>query len=325
MKFACMSCSAKYAVPDERVEGAGSAGLRIRCSRCRAIMVVSSSHASLAPDTDDDTKELRRPRAHRPSEVSAELLSSTEGAVPAQLSASGVFRPLPGVQREVTGFFLPELDELRGAHQRLFYAAIEGRPRGPFTAQELITLAERGKVRDSTAVWRPGFAGWTRVKNGKADTAEDLTWLREVVVARRMREQEVEAQRLAQVRGMPSVALVRTRSRRAAETPSTIPGMPPPLPEDADDGQGRSDDPRAGRDDPFLALAMGTATDGPSLSQMIEHGPRRLTTTVRPPRPTWPWMIASVVAGTIIGGVVLFELARSGLLSKAALALLSAG
>ena len=49
MKLACMTCSSRYDIPDARLDAAGRNGLRVRCAKCRAIMVVTAPGA-----TDDD-------------------------------------------------------------------------------------------------------------------------------------------------------------------------------------------------------------------------------------------------------------------------------
>lgn len=277
MKFGCMTCTAKYDIPDERVRRAGGDGLRIRCTRCRAIMVVSeSTRMPMAPvlelrGDDEPTKNAlprvtaspsldpavsappaavapasAQPEPQQPFpspdtsvEQQAALLPSMPdmAGVPAALSASGVFRPIPGVHRQVTGFFFPELEELRGeARQlqssRLWYAAIQNRPRGPFAASEMIELAEKGKIRDATLVWRPGLSSWRKVRQGgEAGTAEDLSWLRKPVLARKLRE--IEARERAQQAGtIPAVQLTRTSVGGAQPSWSGGgTGLPPPLPE----------------------------------------------------------------------------------------------
>ena len=215
MKFACLSCGAKYSVPDGRLSDAGAEGLRVRCSRCRAIMVVADSQAalqgaSLQALTDDISVDGAAPlstyeriptrsmRITRAMEAQPGLTASMQdAAIPATLSASGLFRPLPGVHREVTGMYFPNLEEITRdgtvVTGRVWYAAVDHRPRGPFSASEMIGLAEKGKIRDGTLVWRPGFGTWKRVKHGEVGTREDLSWLRKVVLARKLRELETLA------------------------------------------------------------------------------------------------------------------------------------
>jgi hypothetical protein len=232
-------------------------------------MVVASSGADMfatrsAGDDEDTRKELRfRPRssaastATMRSQMGASMMSvsSGEGQVaetlgdsfgfggaPAALSASGVFRPMPGVHRQVTGLFFPELDQLqvegKPTSSRVWYAAIDARPRGPFSATEMMSLAERGKIRDATMVWRPGFASWKKVRNGDISTGEDLSWLRKIVLARKLREIDAaeRAEETAQTGRMPKVQL--TRSKAGGKKPTWTggaAGMPPALPDDVDD------------------------------------------------------------------------------------------
>ncbi len=256
MKFACMTCGAKYSVPDGRLEDAGPQGLRIRCSRCRAIMVVSESQrlltptpprADIPPDEEEETRKELRHRSRRggPPTISTDSLQREtspqvhDDGMPAALSASGVYRPLPGVQRQVTGLFFPELDELQAegklVSSRVWYAAVDSRPRGPFSASEMVSLAEQGKIRESTLVWRPGFSTWKQVRHADDGGREDLGWLRKIVKARKLRERD--AQRRAEaLHGIKPVSLTRTSSGgRRTDGSSVAPGMPPPLPEDAVD------------------------------------------------------------------------------------------
>jgi hypothetical protein len=223
---------------------------------------VTPVRSSALHDDDDTRKDLpRRPR--RPATISTDSLSAADGmsmsssssssssGAPAAMSASGVFRPLPGVHRDVTGLFFPELDELKadGKSGRVWYAAVDSRPRGPFSASEMVSLAEKGKIRESTLVWRPGFSTWKQVRGGEDAAAvavgEDLGWLKKIVRARKLRESE--AQRRAEANhGIKPVSLTRTSAGRRphAWQPGNLSssslgfGNPPPLPDDADDGAG---------------------------------------------------------------------------------------
>jgi predicted Zn finger-like uncharacterized protein len=333
MKFACMTCGAKYSVPDGRLQAAGAAGLRVRCSRCRAIMVVAESQRFMKPlisdersderpavaDDEETRKELRHVRPARaavaslapgaaaasaspsspaspssrssssfppasalasayyamaPSAAADEPFAVFEGAeshgAPAALSASGVFRPLPGVHRQVTGLFFPELAELKSLGKntasRVWYAAIDNRPRGPFSATEMLGLADKGKIRDATLVWRPGFSTWKKVKHGLVGSAEDLSWLRKTVLARKLRELDAQdrAQTRAQDRaqdrvGIQPVNLTRTSSGgRKSTWQGGAPGMPPPLPSDADGGaEGAADGAEPSGPAPYSLTAPG--------------------------------------------------------------------
>jgi predicted Zn finger-like uncharacterized protein len=323
VKFACMSCGAKYSVPDGRLHDVGASGLRVRCQRCRAIMVVSASQRflfeagspALHAREDEDTRPHRvqkgqkKRRSEPTTEDGLQIVTSSEADVapdgmPAALSASGVFRPLPGVNRQVTGFFFPELEELkhadRNASARVWYVAIGTRTRGPFAASEVVTLAEKGKVRDSTLVWRPGFGTWKRVKDGEAGSVEDLSWLRRVVQQRKVRERE--AQREAEVRlGIRPVQLTRSSQGPRHVTTGTGPGMPPPLPPPA-------------FDDALADDSSGVL----QLSALLEDGPQPFAWRAEPsssaPRAAGTharnrsaWLVAlcgAVVVGTVAGLLV---------------------
>jgi hypothetical protein len=247
MKFACMSCAAKYSFPDGRLAAAGPGGLRVRCTRCRAIMVIASDVEQDFHGEDTGEALGMRRLSRGPAETLGgftpapthapvgELEGGGAMAAPAALSASGVFRPVAGVHREVTGLFFPAL-EGKAPSSRVWYAAIDHRPRGPFSAAEMLSLAERGKIRDATRVWRAGFASWTKVRAG----SKDLSWLRKVVLARKLREMDAQERARARL-GIAPVQLVRTSAGKNHPSLAFAPhavgvtGMPPALPDDAVD------------------------------------------------------------------------------------------
>ena len=59
MNYGCLSCGAEYSIPDTRVQKAGVDGLRVRCSRCRAIMAVSQDQLALQLMAADPVKIKR--------------------------------------------------------------------------------------------------------------------------------------------------------------------------------------------------------------------------------------------------------------------------
>ena len=329
MRFVCMTCGAKYSVPDGRLEAAGSAGLRVRCSRCRAIMVVSQSQGAMfqrgltgddaafgssgamytAANEDEDTKkELRAVRRRSSSSGGGlALQTSSEGdvVIPAALSASGVYRPMPGVNRDVTGLFFSDLDTLKREGKpvasRVWYAAIGNRPRGPFSASEIISLAQKGKVRESTLVWRPGFGTWKRVKDGYTAGTEDLSWLGNIVRARLRRERDAEER--ARAHGIASLNMTRSSAGpRPAPHGSAVWSLPdmPPLPADDDDASASQSRPVATPERlvPFQWRAEQTA-------------PRAVG--VRRSGDVLLWTLA-LSAATVVVSMVGFEAWRSGLL-----------
>lgn len=212
MHYRCLSCHAKYAIPDERVSAAGPDGLRVRCSKCRAIMAVTATTTSAvttrpaAPTTALTTGVMMNPFA--------------DVAIPEGLGAGGAGGAGGGPGRQVTGVFLPLLSSAEAAREGTahFWAAIAGRSRGPFTARELVMLAEKGKVRAGTLLWRPGASAWRPLKDV---TEFDVAWLRDAVARRKMREREAAAATLAQ-RGIAPIRIERQTVRAT-----------PPLPADA--------------------------------------------------------------------------------------------
>jgi hypothetical protein len=216
VNYACLSCGAKYSIPDTRVQKAGREGLRIRCSRCRAIMAVSTSMLS-----DHRADDAFGPPAAAPTTtlITGVMMNPfASAALPSQFAASGDV--VVGADRNVTGVFLRAEDAdlgLRTKPQRptqlrpsdRFYAAINGEARGPFSAQEMLMLAEKGKVRAGTLLWRPQSSGWTPLKNV---TEYDVEFLRAAVRDRKRREREAEL--LAQRKlGITPVRLERTTMR----------------------------------------------------------------------------------------------------------------
>lgn len=192
MKFVCMSCDTHYDFPDAKVVAAEPEGLRVRCSSCRAIMVVSLSRR-LDSTEDDTAPELKvRRRKPRPSSVLPELTgihASERYDIPGHAQASGQVVAEPGISRALTGVHLRESNET--LEKAVWFAALGGRPRGPYTTKEMERLAGEGRVRGSTLVWRPGFTEWSRVRSGRNEHA-DLTWLRQLVVARKRNENGAE-------------------------------------------------------------------------------------------------------------------------------------
>lgn len=223
MNYSCLSCRAKYVIPDRRVVAAGADGLRVRCSRCRAIMAVHLA-----------TTEAMQAGAASTAAMTTGVMRNPFAAVAMPQGEDGLAEN--GASRDVTGIFLPMLSSLDAPAQqkeqsnRLFFAAIEGRSRGPFTAREMIMLAEKGKVRANTLVWRAGATGW---KPLRSVTEFDVGWLQDAVRRRKRREQEAEKVTL-QKHGITPILLER-RTIRVASGPTGAPTLPDDV-WDLDDG-----------------------------------------------------------------------------------------
>lgn len=234
MNYSCLSCRAKYVIPDARVAAAGADGLRVRCTSCRAIMAVTGSMAQpTATKTSTKTSSSSRARSAGAS-VAADntMRAQVESAAPTTPLITGVMvNPFANValpagvgsggggSREVTGIFLPLLSSVEEKRDGVahFYAAIAGRSRGPFTARELVMLADKGKIRAGTLLWRPGASGWKPLKH---ITEFDVAFVKDAVIRRKLREQEAESAALRR-RGITPIRL----ERRTVSMP--------PLPADA--------------------------------------------------------------------------------------------
>lgn len=261
-----MSCGAKYAIPDERVSRAGASGLRVRCTRCRAIMGVSSpvppnssgtsssTSSSTSSGASPKTTKPKRARdvddgAHRPLTTGVWKNPFADVAAPATLAASGELQHAAGVSREVTGIFagilanaeapdLPSVSSNAGARKRVWFCAIDGRARGPYSADEMLALAQKGKVRPSSLIWRPGAQGWKPLRDVDAF---DVAWLLDAARQRRAAEQRAE-QDLLRRRGIVPVRLerrtVRTSSTTAKTSTTAHEGALAAATFDVDDGPG---------------------------------------------------------------------------------------
>ena len=214
MNYSCLSCRARYSIPDRRVAAAGADGLRVRCSRCRSIMAVHASEAIVGVAGVDDG-----------------VMSMATGIIANPFAAVGLDGAIGGVDavRDVTGVFTPMLTGIGDApdnspeerSQRLFFAAIGGRSRGPFTAREMATLADKGKVRAGTLVWRSGAPSWQPLR---AVTAFDAGWLQDAVKRRKRREAEAETATLTRAGITP--ILLEHRAIRAVSSSTGAPDLP---------------------------------------------------------------------------------------------------
>jgi|GEM_PF-1154817 len=276
VNYSCMSCGANYAIPDARVARAGDVGLRVRCTRCRAIMGISSS--SSARGWSEDVAPPREGRGghhdegHRPLTTGVWKNPFADVAAPAALSGGGQLQGAAGVSRAVTGVFdgvlagsleAPGPDATAQASStkrtRVWFCAIEGRPRGPYTADELLLLAHKGRIRSSTLLWRPSSEVWQPLRRF---SGFDVAWLLDAVQRRKQHEARAEQERL-QRRGIVPVRLerrvVRTRPVAGADADADVALRADDLVfEAADDGSALPS--AAGEASPFLWRAPDTAS-----------------------------------------------------------------
>jgi hypothetical protein len=224
---------------------------------------------------------------------------------------------LPGVQRQVTGFFFPELSALRAKGEqtssRFWYVALRGRPRGPFSAAELVTLAKFGRLGGASMLWRPGFSSWARVDSSEPGGLEDLTWLLGVIEERRQRERAAE-QGAQQQLGIRPVLLTRSKTGSApAFLPSaemaTPHGLLPAMFGGGNDASGAFIDPLSGAPaDPRPGAMVASAVDDASSGGFSwQAEPSRVRTVVRVGRSMRNMALvlgASVAIGLVAGVLV---------------------
>ena len=60
----------------------------------------------------------------------------------------------------------PSLPSGQGGGDKAWYVGVAGKPYGPYSRQDVLSLVERGEVRAKTYMWRTGMAAWHRVNEG---------------------------------------------------------------------------------------------------------------------------------------------------------------
>lgn len=150
MKIRCESCRTRYEIPNERVAGRV---VKIRCKRCEFVMEVMGPTAAFDSAADPIPPTLTGVRAY----------GALNGSVyPEQtLLTAGMptFVPLES--------------------QPIWWAAIAGKPHGPYTREEVVALCARGDIHARTRLWRAPWTEWERVCESAA-----LAWAYEAVVER---------------------------------------------------------------------------------------------------------------------------------------------
>lgn len=258
MKYACMSCDTRYDIPDEKIAEKEPNGLRIRCRTCRAIMVVSLARRLDEDESEDVTapalvRRRQKPRQAHSARPGAGLASRTSSQpqvdaeaamaaggfdlpdftgvhaangldgksleIPATTTERGDVVAKSGIFRSLTGVHLSPAAAKKD--RAIWFAALGGKPRGPYTAKEMKRLAEQGRVRGSTLVWGPSLNEWSQVRSRTGEKRE-LAWLRDVVIARKHHERAAQ-NRAQEVHGITRLQL---EPQQLKSTP------PPPLPLD---------------------------------------------------------------------------------------------
>lgn len=163
MKFACESCNTKYVIPDERVF---ARILRVRCKRCSNVMeVVGPSRSATKAEKIGALKQPQDMAQDRPL-----FSAARQGSDPfAQVSNSGVWGVQGAPRTSSAGGMAVQSPSLPRAvpapsSEPMWWMAIKGDARGPFTVDEVEVLAARGRIHQKTRVWRPGMQSWLRLR-----------------------------------------------------------------------------------------------------------------------------------------------------------------
>ncbi len=149
MKIRCESCRTRYDIPNERVAGRV---LKVRCKRCEHVMEVIGPTAAFDAGCDPIPPTLTSVQAY------GFQTALTQG------DATVVTTPWSYVPLE---------------SQPIWWAAIGGKPHGPYTRDEVIELCGRGDVHARTRLWRAPWSEWERICEHAA-----LGWAYEAVVER---------------------------------------------------------------------------------------------------------------------------------------------
>lgn len=152
MKIRCDSCRTRYDIPNARVAGRV---LKVRCKRCRHVIEVIGPTAAFDDGCDPTPPTLTAVQAWG---------SANPGS------------PLTGtavIGTAVTKAYVP-LES-----QPIWWAAIGGKPHGPYTREEVLALCGRGDVHARTRLWRAPWGEWERICEHSS-----LAWAYEGVVER---------------------------------------------------------------------------------------------------------------------------------------------
>lgn len=152
MKTRCDCCKARYEIPDDRVLGKV---LRVRCKRCQSVMVVVGPTEAFA---DGDA---------RPPTLTGVAALSASSQPAAASGPVTTFRHGQAPQRT------------REDLAPIWWVGIAGKPHGPYTKDEMLTLIDRGDVHARSRVWRAPFPSWERICESSS-----LGWAFERCVAR---------------------------------------------------------------------------------------------------------------------------------------------
>ena len=170
MKFICDKCKTKYSIADEKVR---KKVLKIRCKKCRTIIVVRDTGVAKAPARDRrragtgtfvvptgprQEAVAQQAGAHRPATETArggltgELISRMDEE---ELERTVVYPP---------GWLPASYHEAAAEAEPTWFMGIGGQPVGPVTLPEVRKNIAAGKVLPDSLVWKDGWPDWIEAR-----------------------------------------------------------------------------------------------------------------------------------------------------------------
>lgn len=162
MKFLCSHCKAKYQISDERVAGRT---LRMKCRKCSQDIVISGDTLFSSHPPAPAAAESIKPQAR----VAAVSSTAARAATGSLKGAAGTKPSGAGTATAARGAATPVVTSKARAAMNLplkeqWHAAIDNKPTGPMSIQELKEHLDQGSVTSTSLVWRDGFADWMELK-----------------------------------------------------------------------------------------------------------------------------------------------------------------
>ncbi|MCC6747174.1 MAG: zinc-ribbon domain-containing protein [Deltaproteobacteria bacterium] len=128
IKVVCHACGARYRVRDQKIRGKR---FRATCKRCGGIIVARCENAAFTVMSVPEAERQTRGRAMGAAQTGAVQIESRE---------------------------------LHQDDEQVWYVAVDGKPTGPFSAQDLGDQVATGRASARSYGWRAGQAEWRRLE-----------------------------------------------------------------------------------------------------------------------------------------------------------------
>jgi predicted Zn finger-like uncharacterized protein len=175
VKFICPQCSARYAVPEERLPEAKV--LRFTCKRCGHVIRFRTKESERrvgAPVVFENVPDFSQPNAQptrvAPNEQLAALLRASSGV--GSRDGKGLIASASEKPNSLEATHVASMDEVHATleasaeagreNRRRWYYLIRGERLGPVNINTLGKLLATGQVSGRTYVWCKGMKDWQR-------------------------------------------------------------------------------------------------------------------------------------------------------------------